>query len=342
MKRLLKILKITLGIVVGLFVVATAVYFMGPKPAPPTFAMLADAPAARSLDDLETTIAASEKVVKGLKPNNEARIVWADSTHKTRTKVAMLYLHGFGASHMEGAPVDFDLAKTFGCNLFVARLAEHGIEVGDDNLAQFTAEKFVESAEKSLQIARQLGDSVVIVATSAGGAMALFLASRHPDIKALVTYSPAVELFRSDAKLLAGPWGLQLAHLLTGKPHNDWQFRRPEQAKFWTNHQRFEGIVELGIFQKYAMTEATFRRIKCPVFVGYYYENEEKQDKTVSVAAMKRMFDQLATPQYQKRLVDFPNTHSHVLTSDLTSDDWQTVEKESVKFLTEICNMKAK
>ena len=73
--------------------------------------------------------------------------------------------------------------------------------------------------------------------------------------------------------------------------------------------------------------------------MGYYYENEENQDKVVSVEAMKTMFEQLQTPQYLKRSVAFKNTKEHVMTSNLTTDDWLTVETESVKFMQEILGM---
>ncbi len=343
MNRFLKIVKRTGQFLLVLMLTLTVVYFLGPKPAKPVF----DPPPLENLSqlsliDIEKSISASENTVEGIKPECKARIFWADSVHKTKTKVAMIYIHGFGASHTEGSPVDVDLAKRFGCNIFLSRLAEHGIETGEKeaNLLNFNAEDYYDSAEKALNTAKALGDSIVIVAQSGGAAMALFLASRHPELKGLVLYSPAIRVFRKDALLLAEPWGLQLSHLITGKLHNDWVFRKPEQKHYWTNHQRFEGIVQFTTFQKYAMIPETFAQIKCPVFMGYYYENEENQDKVVSVAAMKTMFEQLGTPPPYKRAVNFPKTKAHVLTSPLTTDDWQTVEIESVKFIQEILNMK--
>ena len=342
MNRLIKIMLTTAKVLLALVVILTLVYFLGPKPAKPVF----DPPpvenlSARGFSDLENAIVASENAIEGIKPECKARIVWADSLKKTKTKVAMVYLHGFGASHKEGAPVDENLAKRFGCNLYLARLAEHGIETGEknENFLKFNAEDYYDSAERALRIAQQLGDSVVIVAQSGGAAMALFLASRHPELKGIVLYSPAVRVFRKDALLLAEPWGLELSHLVTGKEHNDWVFRKPQQAKYWTNHQRFEGIVQFTTFQKYAMIPETFAKVKCPVFMGYYYENEENQDKVVSVAAMKEMFEQLGTPPQYKRAVNFQNAKAHVITSDLTTDDWQTVEAESIKFIQEILGM---
>jgi pimeloyl-ACP methyl ester carboxylesterase len=344
MTRFFKIVRLTGTVIATLFVLLFVVYMLGPKPEKPIF----DAPPSentsfRLLSDLEKSIADSENAVVDIKPECKAHIVWGDSVKKEKTKIALIYLHGFGASHKEGFPVNEDIAKRFGCNMYLARLAEHGIETGskNENLAKFTAENYYDSAERSLQIAQQLGDSVVILAESGGAAMALFLASRHPELKGMVLYSPAVRVFRKDAQLMAGPWGLELAHLVEGPLHN-WVFKKPTQAKYWTNNQRFEGIVQFTTFQKYAMIPETFAKIKCPLFMGYYYEDEEKQDNVVSVAAMKEMFNQVATPQYQKREFNFKNAKAHVITSDLTTDDWQTVETESVKFMEEVLGMMPK
>jgi esterase/lipase len=293
-------------------------YFMGPSPSAPQF-LMPKLQNASSLESLELQIAQNESSVEGLKPGNEAKIIWANPAQKSKTHISFLYLHGFGGSHREGSPVNIDLAHRFGGNLFMARLSEHGVDRGDNNFLNFTADNFVESGERALHVAQQLGDSVVIVATSAGAALGLFLASRHPEIKALITYSPCIEIFRSDAKLMAGPWGLQLAHLTTGKDHNDW-IMKPGQKGFWTNHQRFEGIIQFATFLKYTMTEKTFEKVNCPLFMGYYYLNEDHQDKTVSVKAMQRMYTQLGTPEPLKRKIAFEQANDHVIASDITTN----------------------
>ncbi len=328
--------KILLGTVLLLFLV----YQLGPRPAVPVFSQKQYALAA-SLAELEASIRASEAAEPGIKPNCEAKIVWADTAKKAKTPIALLYLHGFGASREEGAPLPEDLARRFGCNLYLARMDEHGVEEGEGNLCELTADSYVESAERALAIAQQLGDSVVILGTSGGGGLGIFLCSRHPEVKGLVTWSPAVRVFRKSASLLTGPWAMQLARWVTGKDHNDWPYRKPEQqAPYWTNHQCWEGVVQFTMFLKHAMTPKTFAAVRCPVFVGYYYENEEKQDKSVSVAAMKEMLAQLGTPAAHRREVNFPNAHDHVIGSQILSSDWQGVERESAKFMEEVLGMK--
>jgi esterase/lipase len=330
----MKVIKFLFKAIAFLLVAGFVIFKFGPTPPKPTFAKYVGK-SANSLLDLEADVASTEKSERGIKPNCQARIVWADSL-KTKTKVVFLYLHGFGASEHEGAPLPENLAKNFKCNLFLARLDEHGVDEGDDNLKELTADSYVESAEKALFIAQQLGDSVVILGTSGGGGLALFLASRHPELKGLVTWSPAIKLYDPNAALLAGPWGLQLARLVAGSNFNDWKVKVAEQTKYWTTHQTWEGIVQFGMFLKHAMVPETFAKIKCPVFVGYYYENEENQDKLVSVAAMREMFSQLGTPANLKKEMSFPNTKNHIIGCALVSQDWQTVEKESAIFLSSI------
>src|SRR5664280_2002838 len=201
----------------GTILVLLIVYFAGPKPAKPDFTVheisLPD-----SLPALEKNINLEEKLVKGIKPDNQARIVWADSLKKEKTKVAFLYLHGFSASQAEGDPVHKDLAKKYQANLFLSRLAEHGIDRGDSSMINLKAGEYEASAEKALAIAEKLGDEVIVIGTSAGGTLSLFLASRHPEIKAIILYSPCVRLYDKTAVILDKPWGLKIARIASGGP----------------------------------------------------------------------------------------------------------------------------
>src|SRR5258708_2789355 len=100
-------------------------YLLGPSPAAPVYSpVMPVAPSAPA--GLEAYIHDQEARHK-LKPDNEARIVWADSS-KAKTEYAIVYLHGFSASQREGDPVHRYIAKRYGCNLYLSRMAEHGID----------------------------------------------------------------------------------------------------------------------------------------------------------------------------------------------------------------------
>src|SRR6187431_2936314 len=123
----------------GIFlVILIIIYFLGPQPSTPKYSnILPNLPA--DVIQLEQYISAHEALHK-LKPDNEARIVWFNDSTRQKTEYAIVYLHGFSASQEEGDPVHKDFAKKFGCNLYLARLADHGIDTTDP-LANFSAER---------------------------------------------------------------------------------------------------------------------------------------------------------------------------------------------------------
>lgn len=313
-------------------------YSAGPKPRKPDF-KAPEIILPSSLTDLEQQINGSEKSVRGIKPDNQARIIWADSSKKEKTKIAFLYLHGFSASQAEGDPVHKDLAKKYNANLYLARLSEHGIERGDSTMIDLTADEYEASAEKALDIAEKLGDEVIVIGTSTGGTLTLFLASRHPEIKAIILYSPCVKLYDGTAVILNKPWGLQIARMVTGGPVKRFDAESEPHANYWQLHYRIEALVALQNLVSNTMKPQVFSKIKCPVFLGYYYKNEKEQDNTVSVPAMLKMYDELGTPPESKEKMAFPDAGAHVIASYIRSKDWQRVERETDKFLKNIVKL---
>jgi esterase/lipase len=323
----------------GIILVLFIGYILGPKPSKPHF----NSPSIElpvSLIDLEKQINNSEKSVTGIKPDNEARIVWADTSKKEKTRISFLYLHGFSASQAEGEPVHRNLAKKYNANLYLARLAEHGIEKGDSTMINLTADKYEASAEKALDIAKKIGDEVIVIGTSAGGALTLFLASRHPEIKAIILYSPCVKLYDGTAVILDKPWGLQIARLVSKGTMKEFESDGEKHTQYWELHYRIEALVALQNLVTNTMKPETFSKIKCPVFLAYYYKNENEQDKTVSVPSMLKMFDELGTPAGLKQKTAFPEAGAHVIASYIRSKDWQGVERESDMFLAGIVKLK--
>ena len=323
-------MKTFLIIIIALFSIGLITYLLGPKPTPPhlevpMFKLTGD------LLNLDKQIQADEATEQGIRPDCQARIVWADSTKKQKTKIAFVYIHGFSATQEEGNPIHRNIAKKYGANLYLARLAGHGVNLGDSTMAKVTADDFIHSAEYALAIGKTLGDEVVIICTSFGGALTTYLASNHPEIKAIVMYSPCIKIYDDNAEILDNHWGLALGKAVSGSYVRDFAATNPQHAKYWCQHYHLNGVIALQNFLTNVMNPATFAKIKCPAFMGYYYKNEEEQDKVVSVPAMLKMFDELSSPIKQK--VAFPNTGNHVLASPILSKDVATVQKETEKFL---------
>ena len=289
--------------------------------------------------DLENYVFQKEDTVKGLKPGNEAKIIWADPLNKEKTLYSIVYIHGFGASEMEGNPVNRMLAEHFGANLYLARLPEHGIK-REDAMKHISAQKLMDAAREAFMIGKSLGDSVIVVGTSMGGALTLNLASERPDIKAVVLYSPAVAVHGDRLDQFFEPWRKYIAEKITFKNGMNPNPRTGDKAKFWSEAYHVNSYESLAVLLKSTMNDTTFAKIKQPLFLGYYYKNEKEQDFVVSVPRMQEMFDQLGTSESLKIKEAFPESADHVIASDITSKDWQGVLKSTIDFLENVAKMK--
>jgi esterase/lipase len=323
----MRILKIVILSILALFVI----YFLGPQPPKP---VLNDVlPAVASINALDSYITAMEAPHK-IKPNNQAKIIWADSS-KSQTEYALVYLHGFSASQMEGDPVHQNIAKQFNCNLYLARLAEHGIDTTED-LMNLTADQYWESAKLAYAIGKQIGKKVILMSTSTGGTLALQLASVYPEIAGLILYSPNIEVFNPSAPLLDNPWGLQIGRAVLKSNYVDIKYKDSAYPKYWNSHYRIEGVVALQNLLEATMTEATFKKIHQPTLALYYYKDEAHQDNVVKVTAIQKMMQQIATPANLKMEMAIPNAGNHVIASPIVSNDIVSVEKATAKFMQDI------
>ncbi len=330
--RFIKKLSITV-------VLLLIIYFVGPHPSTPVYSLvLPEVPATANL--LENYISTQEGQHK-LKPDNEARIVWANDSLKHKTEYAIVYLHGFSASQEEGNPVHRNIAKKFGCNLYLSRLSQHGVDT-TDALYNMTPDNLWESAKQAYTIGKQLGNKVILMGTSTGGTLALQLAAAYPEIGALVLYSPNIAINDPNAWLLNDPWGLQIARLVKGSKLNTAGANTPEYNKYWNHQYRLEATVELEELLETTMKAETFSKIKQPTLTLFYYKDEQQQDKVVKVTAMKEMMAQLATSSEFKKMVPIPEAGSHVLASPIQSKDIVTVEKETIAFMKETLHIVGK
>lgn len=315
------------------------VYVLGPQPDSPKYSnTMPLVPAVTGLEQFITTNEAAHQ----LRPNNQARVVWANDSNKQKTDYAIVYLHGFSASQEEGNPVHRNIAKQFGCNLYLSRLAEHGIDTAEQ-LMHLTADNYWETAKQALAIGKELGNKVILMGTSTGSTQALQLAAAFPaDVAALVLYSPNIAINDNNAWLLNNHWGLQIARLVKGSNYNMPTDERPIYKQYWNKPYRLEALVALEEMLETSMNKATFEKIKQPVLLLYYFKDEQHQDDVVKVSAMKEMFTQLATDTVYKRAIALPNTGNHVMASPIKSNDVESVERETKRFLEEVVMLKAK
>jgi esterase/lipase len=312
------------------------IYFLGPRPSEPVYST--DLPKIPGDPALIDRYIADRESQHKLKPDNEARMIWFNDSAREKTEYSVVYLHGFSASQEEGDPVHVHFAKKFGCNLYLSRLADHGIDTTEP-LLSFTADRVWNSAKEACEIGKQTGKKIILMGTSTGGTLALKLAATYPDIAGLILLSPNIAINDPNAWILNNHWGLQVAHLVKGK-YNEAADKTALYRQYWNAKYRMEAAVELEELLETTMKRSLFESVKQPVLVLDYYKDEAHQDQVVKVSAMKKMFRQLGTQPPQKRMVAIPEAGDHVIGSYLKSKDIPSVEHECESFATEVLQLK--
>ena len=287
-----------------------------------------------NLEVIEAELKEREAAVKDLRPDNHGRILWADASAKQSTATCLLCLHGFSASPMEGAELAAEVATRYGMNLYVPRLHGHGITEAEP-LLNLTAEQLLESSLEAFAVAKKLGDQVLIMGTSTGATLGMMMATAFSEVCGMILYSPNIRLADPKSALLSMPWGLPIAQRVVGS--NYYSFEPNDyNRKYWTFKYRLESLVELQRLLVASMHKKTFVQVKVPVFMGYYFQNKENQDTSVSVAAALQMFDELGTPPTQKRKVAFPDANEHVIANPHLSGAYNEVKAETFRFVEEV------
>ena len=323
----LKILKV----IAIVFLILGAIYLVGPRVETPEFSNeVPEVP--DNLVKLQKWINTKEILQGNVRPGNASKIIFNDSIPQ-KTEYSVIYYHGFTASGMEGDPVHRNISNVLGANLYIPRLFGHGLEE-EESMLNFNNDDFWKSGKEALEVAKKLGEKVIVLGTSHGGSLALALGN-DPSIKAMLLFGPNIAVFDPKAKLLSKPWGLQIGRLVKGGNYHEWE-ANDEKKKYWSTKTRLEAVAHMQKFLDVKMRRSVFKKVKVPIFLAYYYKNDSLQDNVVSVPAMLKMYDQLGTPDSLKVKQAFPEVGDHVLTSYITTQYYDVVTKASLAFLSKI------
>ena len=319
--------------ILGFLALVVLLFLMGPKVAAPIIEKpLPEIQA--TLSDLPTWVAKQNAAFPNIKPDNESKLIFADSIPQ-QTEYAIVYLHGFSGSTADGAPVHQEVAKAIGANIYLPRLYAHGL-ASDEGMLEYTGEKSLDSAREALAVGKLLGKKVILMGTSTGCTLALALAAAHPELAALVLYAPNIRINHPLDFVATLPWGLQIIRQVEGGLYHEMTNPSEMKKQYWTTKYRLEAPVQMQKLLETAMVPETFNKIKVPVFSGFYYKSETEQDPVVSVAAMREMFKELGTPTGMKKEQAFPNTGAHEIGSELVSNDIEGVRKATLDFLNQV------
>ncbi len=291
-------------------VLALAVFFLGPRNA-----FGPDAPADRpapppDIAQLDGWLQRTEAEVADLRPGLAKGVVWHGPPGQ-RTAWAVVYLHGFGASRLETAPLAEQVAERLGANLFQTRLSGHGRTPAA--MGEATVQDWLADTVEAVRIGQLLGERVLVIGVSTGATLANWLALRPEGqaVAAHVFISPNYGPADRRTELINGPWGHQIARWITGGTVGS-PSGNPREDHAWTKGYPTEALFPMMALVK-RVRESDLSAMRAPLLVLF-----AEGDQTVDPAEIRAAFERIGSPDKTLEAVTYSEAkHQHVLAGDL-------------------------
>ncbi len=281
------------------------------------------------LAELERWLARREAAIPDLRPEAGKRIRWAGAAGQ-RTPLALVYLHGFSACRQEVAPLCDLVARDVGANLFYARLTGHGRS--PEAMAECSVSAWIDDGREALAIGRALGEHVVLIGTSQGGALATWLARHDPGgLHALVLLAPNYGPRARASHLLRWPLARHWLPWLIGRERRV-EPENPGHAAHWTTRYPVTALfpmMDLAVAARRIDVEA----ISTPLLVSYC-RGDTVVDARHTAALVERFGSRL-----KRELVDPPTADpgAHVIAGDVFAPEATPfLRRQIVDFLNEL------
>lgn len=263
-------------------------------------------------EDLDDYLRQSEKNIKLTTPDVAKKIVWANKNTKEKTKISMVYLHGYMATSMETHPVTKRIAEHFGANVFYTRIDRHGET--KERFAGTKADLWLEDTLEAWEIGKRIGEKVIIIGVSTGATLATWLSNTQsvPELAGLVFISPNFHPADSSSKILLLPWGTQIAKLIVGDEYHPWEPYDETQAKYWVTEPSLKATAQMMALVN-LVDKLDLSKQSMPTLVFY-----SEDDDVVSIPKIKEKFKTIGAEQKKLIQVDTKNNpSSHVLAGDI-------------------------
>lgn len=281
--------------------------------------------------DPSAYLAASESRFDDIRTDLEKEIIWADSSSKAKTDLAIVYLHGFSASKGEVRPLADLVAGHFGANLFYTRLAGHGRSQGA--MGEATVNAWINDLAEALAIGRMIGDRVIVIATSTGGSLAAWGAAEPglmEDVAGLVLLSPNFGIRAAGTWLLLLPWGETLARWVVG-PERGSEPESEAIRHLWTWRYPVRALLPLTAMMTLAR-ERDYADVDVPALFIL-----SDQDRVVLPQETRQVAAQWGAPSQILAVEDSDDPDSHVIAGDAQSPSTtRRIATEIIRWVTEL------
>jgi alpha-beta hydrolase superfamily lysophospholipase len=308
-----------------LFLALGAAFLLGPREPADTRVSF---DAAVIGNDPDAYLVKSEAEVAGIRDGLQKEIIWAFPNSKAKTKLAIVYIHGFSASKGEIRPVPDKVAAALGANLYYARLTGHG--QNGPAMAVASVNAWVNDYAEAMAIGRAIGEKVIIIATSTGAGLATWAATQpelSKDVSAMVFVSPNYGVQASGSFLLTMPWGRHLANLLIG-PEREFTPVNEAHGTFWTQKYPTSAVLPMAALTKLARN-VMVENIKIPTFFVF-----AMTDKVVQPNLTKERIARWGAKTGNVIVENPDDPYQHVVAGDaLSPNKTEEVSAKALEFI---------
>ena len=263
------------------------------------------------ISSVEEFIKLNDLKYKNLRPNIDKKILWAYKS-SFKTKISLVFIHGFSATRAELSPVIENIAKELKANVFFTRLTGHGQD--GQSLGEATLNDWIIDTKEAIKIGEILGDSVILIGSSTGCSLIHIILEQHLKIKAVIYVSPNFGSISYKANILRIPGAKWFVPFLLGKEHS-FVAKNTEHERCWTTKYPTHALFAVKD-SVIAALKTKHKAIKLPML--FWFSDE---DKIVSSKTTRKIISKMGNnvTVYNPILTSEDDQSKHGVLGDILS-----------------------
>ena len=236
-----------------------------------------------NINSLDKLIEDSENEILNIRPDTEKKIIWANQ-NKVKTKISLIFIHGFSATRAELDPVIEMLGKELNANIFFTRLRGHGLD--GEALAEATFDDWMIDTKEAIDIGNAIGDSLILIGCSTGCSLIHANLQYTENVLAIIYVSPNFGPKSFFGQLLRIPGAKWFIPFIFGKEYS-FVPRNADHARCWTTSYPIKALfaVKDSVVAAYKVKHI---KIKQPVL--FYFSDD---DQVVSAKATRKIISKM-------------------------------------------------
>ncbi len=285
-------------------------------------------------NDLDQYLKNKESQFSDLKKNVQKKIIWSRKKN-TKTKISIVYIHGFSASSEEVRPLPDLIGKDIRANIFYTRLTGHGRS--PDAMGLSSISNWVNDLHEAIEIGSRIGQKVILISTSTGGTLSAISALNENLSKTILGYifiSPNFGINHKLANLISWPYSEYWLHLFIGKTRTI-KPRNELDKKFWTLSYPTKALIPMARLVK-KINNKDFSNVDNPAL--FYFSMD---DKVVEPKKTVEFIENWGgdTKTINVKMSEFDDKYSHVIAGDILSPGQTNIaRKKMVKWINSLPN----